>query len=149
MRQNELLVVDIKCGKIASRIALTNPRGLGFDAQGRLHALSGRQLVRFASLSAKPETIIASGLGDPRHLTVDAKGNVLITDRGASHQVKRFSLAGKMIDTIGKPGVPSVGPYAPLHLNAPSGVAIDSQGRVWVAEADNYPRRVSLWSAKG
>ena len=105
--------------------------------------------MRFASLSAKPETIIASGLEDPRHLTVDAKGNVLITDRGASHQVKRFSSAGKLIDTIGRPGVPAVGPYDPLHLNTPSGVAVDSQGRVWVAEADNYPRRVSLWSAKG
>ncbi len=149
VRQNELLVVEIKTGKIASRIALENPRGLGFDAEGRLLALSGRKLVRFASLSVKPETVIASGLDDPRHVTVELDGNILIADRGASHQVKRFSPAGKLIDTFGKPGALAVGPYDPLHLNSPNGIAVDSQGRAWVAEADNYPRRVSLWSAKG
>ncbi len=78
--------------------------------------------MRFASLSSKPETIIASGLEDPRHLAVDASGNLLITDRGASHQVKKFSSAGKLIGSIGKPGEPSTGPYDPLHLNNPNGV---------------------------
>ncbi|MHB8973979.1 MAG: NHL repeat-containing protein [Pirellulaceae bacterium] len=149
VRQNELLVVDIKNGKLASRIAVPNPRGLAFDTQGRLLALSGRTLVRFASLSSKPETLIASGLEDPRHVAIDATGNLLITDRGTSHQVKKFTAAGKFISAIGKPGAPAIGPYDPLHLNNPNGVAVDSQGRVWVAEADNYPRRVSLWSAKG
>ena len=63
-------------------------------------ALSGKQLVRFATLSAKPETIIAEGLDDPRHVAVDARDNFLITDRGDSHQVKRFSPMGKQIGTI-------------------------------------------------
>ncbi len=76
-------------------------------------------------------------------------GNFLITDRGDSHQVKIFSPAGKQIGTIGKPGVPAVGPYDPLHLNNPNGLAVDTQGRVWVAECDNYPRRVSVWTAQG
>ena len=43
---------------------------------------------------------------------------------------------------IGKPGEPAIGPYDPRHLNNPSGIAVDSQGRVWVAEADYYPLRV-------
>ena len=149
VRQNELLVVDIQGGKIASRIALPNPRGLGFDSQGRLLALSGRQLVRFAQLAARPETIVAAGLDDPRHLAVEADGNILITDRGTAHQVRRFSPAGKLIGSIGKPGVPAAGPYDPLRLNNPNGIAVDSRGRVWIAEADNYPRRVSLWSPSG
>jgi hypothetical protein len=149
VRQDALLVVDVAGGKIASRIVLPNPRGLAFDAQGRLLALSGRQLVRFASLSSRPETIIANGLEDPRHVGVDATGRLLIIDRGTAHQVKIFSPAGEAIGTIGKPGVPAVGPYEPLHLNNPNGLAVDSQGRVWVAEADNHPRRVSVWSAAG
>ena len=148
-RQDELLVVDIKTGKTTAHIALPNPRGLRFDAQGRLLALSGKQLVRFATLTAKPETVIASGLDDPRHVASDASGSFFITDRGAAHQVKVFSSAGKLTGTIGKPGVPSAGAYEPLHLNNPNGLAVDSQGRVWVAESDNYPRRVSVWSVKG
>lgn len=57
VRQNELLAVEIASGKITAHLALPNPRGLGFDAQGCLLAISGRQVVRFAELSAKPETI--------------------------------------------------------------------------------------------
>ena len=149
VRQNELLVIDIKTGKIESRIALPNPRGLAFDATGRLLALSGKQLVRFAKLTAKPEVMVAAGLEDPRHVALDDKGSLFISDRGDAHQVKVFSTAGKSLGAIGKPGKPVVGPYEPLHINNPNGVAIDSQGRVWVAESDNFPRRVSLWSAKG
>lgn len=149
VRQNELLVVDIRGGKVSSRISLDNPRGLAFDAQGRLLAISDKQLVRFATLSAQPETIVASGLEDPRQVAVDDKGNFLITDRGSSHQLKKFSTNGETVGVVGKPGEPSIGKYDPLHMNNPNGLAVDSQGRLWVAEADNFPRRVSLWSADG
>jgi hypothetical protein len=53
------------------------------------------------------------------------------------------------VRAVGKPGAPAVGPYDPLHNNSPNGLALDSQGRLWLAEADNQPRRVSVWSAKG
>jgi hypothetical protein len=149
VRQNELLIVDAKEGKIASRIPLDNPRGLAFDAQGRLLALSGTKLVRFATFSAKPDTLISKGLEDPRQLAIDATGRFFITDRGNSHQVKIFSPAGRLTDTIGKSGKPAIGPYEPLHLNEPNGLALDSQGRAWVAENSNHPRRVSVWTAEG
>ncbi len=48
------------------------------------------QLVRFATLSSRTETIVAKGLEDP-HVAVDAQGNFLITDWGNSHQVSVFS----------------------------------------------------------
>jgi hypothetical protein len=149
VRQNQLVVVDARLGTIRSRIEIDNPRGLTFDAEGKLLILSGHSLVRLTSLDAKPQTLIDTGLEDPRHITVDATGNLFITDRGNSHQVKIFSADGKFLRAIGKAGAPSVGPYDPLHLNNPNGLAIDSQGRIWVAEADNAPRRVSVWSADG
>jgi len=149
VRQNELLVVDIREGEIASRIGLANPRGMAFDSKGRLLALSGKQLVRFDTLSTKPKTVISRGLQDPRHVAADGRGNTLISDRGDSHQVKVFSSGGKLLGAIGKPGAPAVGPYDPLHMNNPSGLAVDTQGRLWVAEASNHPRRVSVWTAEG
>ena len=149
VRQNELLVVDIKECKIASRIGFADPRGLSFDNKGRLLALSGNQLVRFDTLSGKGKTVVSRGLQDPRHVAVDAKGNFLISDRGNSHQVKMFSPAGRLLGAIGKPGRPTVGPYDPLHMNNPSGLAVDTQGLIWVAEASNHPRRVSVWTAEG
>ncbi len=152
VRQNELIFVDAKAGTITGRAAVENPRGVAFDAQGRLLVLSGKRLLRFAAAKTelgKAETLIASGLEDPRHVITDAAGNFYISDRGASHQVKVFSTAGKPLRVIGKPGAPAVGPYDPLHLNNPNGLALDSQGRLWIAEADNAPRRVSVWSPKG
>lgn len=151
VRQNELRFVDANAGKIVGQLALENPRGIAFDAQGRMLVLSGKKLLRFASWDAtKSEPVIASGLDDPRHVALDAAGNFLIADRGASHQVKVFSPKGKLLRAIGKPGAPSAGAYDEHHLNNPNGLAVDSQGRVWVAEADNFPRRVSVWSsAKG
>ncbi len=152
VRQNELFFVDAKAGTMSGRAPVDDPRGVAFDAQGRLLVLSGTKLLRFAAAKpelGKAETIIASGLEDPRHVATDAAGNFSISDRGASHQVKVFSPAGKLLRAIGKPGAPAVGLYDPLHLNNPNGLALDSQGRLWVAEADNAPRRVSVWSPKG
>jgi streptogramin lyase len=129
-----------------------NPRGVAFDSQGRLLVLSGKQLLRFAKAKCalgKPDIVIANGLEDPRHVITDPAGNFYISDRGAAHQVKVFSPTGKLARVIGKPGAPGVGPYDPLHLNNPNGLAFDSQGRLWIAEADNAPRRVSVWSSKG
>jgi hypothetical protein len=149
VRQNELLIVDAKHQSIAAHLPLADPRGMAFDSQGRLLALSGKKLVRFATLSAQPETVIDAGLEDPRQLALDRDGNLLITDRGTSHQVKKFSADGQPQGTIGIAGPPAAGPYIPQHMNNPSGVAVDWQNRVWVAEADNSPRRVSLWSSAG
>lgn len=155
LRQNELLFVDVKAGKIVGRAPVENPRGLTFDAQGRLLVLSKSQLLRYPALHAADpaklgasEVLLAKGLDDPRHVSVDAAGNIYLSNRGASHQVRVFSPAGELLRTVGHPGAPAVGNYDAEHLNNPNGLAVDSQGRLWVAEADNQPRRVSVWNAK-
>ena len=156
IRQNELFFVDAKAGKMLGRASVENPRGVAFDAQGRLLVISGTKVLRHPALSAsepqklgKPETVIEAKLEDPRHVTVDGTGNFLVTDRGKSHQVKVFSPRGKLLSTIGKAGEPKVGKYDPNHINNPNGLALDSQGRIWLTEADDFPRRVSVWNPKG
>ncbi|WP_404308636.1 NHL repeat-containing protein [Neorhodopirellula lusitana] len=147
IRQNELIFVDVKSGQITGRLSVNNPRGVTFDANGRMLVLSGNQLIAYASSSAThADTIIADGLEDPRHITIDESGLLYISNRGDSHQVKVYTPKGKQVRVIGKPGAPDVGDYDPLHINNPNGVAVDSKGHVWVAENDNYPRRVSVWN---
>ena len=150
---------------------LADPRGVAFDAEGRLLALSGARLLRFelpaslrsAQADAKPpkdpagaalslpapEVLVGQGLDDPQQLTLDSGGDLYVSDRGGSHQVKVFRAAGKPLRQIGQAGGPRVGPYDPRRMNNPNGLTIDSQGRLWVTETDNSPKRVSLWTRAG
>ena len=65
--------------------------------------------------SAKPlplpaEPLISTNLEDPHGLTLDAQGNIFISDHGASQQVKVFTAGGKPTRVIGRAGPPKAGP---------------------------------------
>jgi hypothetical protein len=154
----QLLFVDALHNRLRGSLALSDPRGLAFDAQGRLLALSGTKLLRFtlpetpdaaALLLLVPKTLIASGLQDPQGITEDSQGNVYISDRGSSHQVKVFSPEGRFLRAIGHPGPPQTGAYDALHMNNPLGITIDASQQLWVAENDFQPKRVSVWTRDG
>ncbi|HEY1784283.1 MAG TPA: hypothetical protein VGG30_01995, partial [Pirellulales bacterium] len=149
VRQNELLFVDARSKDVVRKVPVDNPRGVAFDSEGRLLVLSGTKLLRFASPDGLASEVIRGNLEDQRQVTLDAAGNFFVSDRGQSHQVKVFSPAGKLLRTIGKAGEPATGDYDPLHMNSPNGLGIDSQGCLWVAEADFHPKRVSLWTPEG
>ena len=94
------------------------------------------------------ETIVATGLEDPQQIVLDARGFCYITDRGASNQVKVFSPSGKLLRVIGKPGKPAQGLYDAAHMNDPAGLTLDDRGRLWVAENNYQPKRVSVWDSR-
>jgi hypothetical protein len=131
---------------------IADPRGLAYDSEGRLLVLSGGRLLRLPSPSktgGQPETLIESGLEDPSQLTLDRAENIYISDHGNSHQVKVFDPSGKFLRAIGLAGAPKAGPYDPLHMNNPFGMAIDDRDQLWVAENDYLPKRVSVWTLDG
>ena len=41
------------------------------------------------------------------------------------------------------------GRYDPLHMNRPCGITVDPRGRLWVAEEDERPKRLSVWNSDG
>lgn len=138
--------------KVVKSMPLADPRGLAFDMNGKLLALSGKQLVRMdvkyvdntVTVSA-PTRVVTTGLDDPHGIALDPSGNIYVSDWGQSHQVKVFAPDGKPLRVIGHPGAPTTGTYDPGHMNHPAGITIDSQGRLWVAENDKMPKRVSVW----
>ena len=154
---NQLFFADSTSGKTLGLVPVEDPRGLAFDAKGNLLVISGKRLLCFASpIDAsqhlrlpQPQVLISSSLEDPVGLTLDADGNLYISDRGSSHQIKVYSPGGKLLHSIGHPGPPKVGPYDPLHMNNPRGLAIDSSRHLWVAEEDFQPKRVSVWTLDG
>ena len=89
-----------------------------FDASGEHRANFGAGMFNF-----------------PHGLYVDAAGNVWVTDgRGAGgigHTVIKFSPEGKVLMTLGKPGVAG---DAPDMLNSPSDVVVAPNGDIFVAD---------------
>jgi len=94
-------------------------------------------------------------------LTVDRQGNIWVTDQGKDgkgQQVFKFSPAGKILMTLGKPGVAGDGPDT---FNMPSAVAVASNGDVFVADGhggnsnarivkfSNDGRFIKAWGKKG
>ena len=173
---NQLVFVNSRNTNIIAQTGVSNPRGLAFDQKGFLYVLSGATLLRYDFRGMKLDSgthhillpqaerfgVPPSGgspvktsqagtpnLEDPRQLAFDTHGNLYITDQGASHQVKVFSPTGQFLRAIGKPGAPKAGAYDPLHMNNPDGLTVDSLNRLWVAENDFQPKRVSVWTLDG
>ncbi|MCL1920876.1 MAG: hypothetical protein FWG50_07330 [Kiritimatiellaeota bacterium] len=145
---NAVWIVDAATGKVENDIRLPAPTGVAYAPDGQLYALSLGNVVKVVP-GGKNISVITDGLEAPVSLTIDAKGNFYVSDHGNSHQVKVFSPDGKLTRAIGNPGKPQAGQYDPFHINSPWEVAVDNDGRVWVAENDYLPKRVSLWSADG
>jgi DNA-binding beta-propeller fold protein YncE len=93
----------------------------------------------------------------PHGIDVDPDGNVWVTDAVAAartptgtrgHQVIKFSADGKVLMTLGTPGVPGDGPN---NFNAPSDVVVGDNGDVFVADghADDTNNRIVKFSSDG
>jgi hypothetical protein len=92
--------------------------------------------------------VIGQGLVDPQHLTVTSDRTLHVGDWGNINQVKAFSPGGKLLRAIGRPGGIQLGHYDEQRMHRPKGIAVDEKTvRLWVAEADWMPKRVSLWNA--
>lgn len=111
------------------------PPILKFDASGKLVKAFGEGLLLF-----------------PHGLYVDRAGNVWVTDGlgkdGKGHQVFKFSPEGKVLMTLGKPGVAGSGRD---EFNAPSAVLVAPNGDIFVADGHgrNTNARIVKFSKDG
>jgi DNA-binding beta-propeller fold protein YncE len=94
------------------------PSILHFDPAGKLLASFGAGMFVF-----------------PHGIAVDPDGNVWVADadgkNGKGQVVVKFSPAGKVLLTLGKPGMPG---DAPGYFNRPTGVAIARNGDIFVSD---------------
>lgn len=147
---NEVRWFDKKTMKLLRKVGLSDPRGLCYQPDGTLVVLMKDGCFR--RFAAEGPVLIGVGVskpGDFTDITADAQGNLYVSDR-ADQQIKVLGPMGNSIRTIGaKGGRPNPGTWQANALYQPAGLAIDSRGRLWVAEEDMWPKRVSVWNPDG
>jgi NHL repeat len=83
----------------------------------------------------------AASFAQPSGVGVDASGNVYVADQ-VNHAIRKISPAG-LVSTLagrGKPGFVD-GSGAAASFNNPSGIAVDSNGNLYVADTTNHAIR--------
>jgi streptogramin lyase len=85
-----------------------------------------------------PGRATKSALAGPTGIALDAHGDLFIADH-ANNMVEEVTAAGKLsvVAGTGKAGLPAPGPATKSALNAPSGVAVDAHGDLFIADSNN------------
>jgi streptogramin lyase len=120
--------------------------GIAVDANGNVCVTAGQRVLKIDSQGAV--TTLARGLAAPRGLAVGADGAVYVAAAGGNRIRK---IAGGRITTVAGTGAAGSagdgGPATSAELSAPSGVAVDAHGNLYVADTGNgRVRRVEAGS---
>jgi sugar lactone lactonase YvrE len=144
-------------GSAASAL-LNNPAGVAVDSAGNIYiADQSNHRIRKVTPDGIISTIAGTGIagfsGDggpavsaqinnPVHLALDAAGNLYIADY-YNNRIRKVDTAGTMTTIAGSSTSPAGGfsgdggPAIQAQLTTPAGVAVDSAGNIYIADAGN------------
>jgi DNA-binding beta-propeller fold protein YncE len=143
-------------GADATQAPLVDPRAVAVDGKGNIYVLErGGHALRVVNGDGKIRTVAGTGkqgfAGDggdalkalfngPKHLCLDADGNVLIADT-ENHVIRKYLPADGTIVRVagsGKRGKGGVGgPAAEVELDQPHGVYAHPAGATYIADSTN------------
>lgn len=78
---------------------------------------------------------------DPYGVAVDAQGNIYVADGGDGNRIRRIAPGGAVTTIAGGAEGYADGAGAQARFNTPSGLAIDKQGNLYVADTGNHAIR--------
>jgi len=155
---NSLVLFNKKTGQVLTTLTLPGAAGKGQPQlggiavrnAGEVYAILGGKVVIVALKNGTVRDFAVKHLDSPQSLAVDAQGKLYVANSGTLQNVSIFSPAGNYLKSIGKSGGRPIlgkwdgarGVYNPMDL------AVDGQGRLWVAEQDWNPKRISVWNTK-
>ncbi|MFW6162638.1 MAG: FlgD immunoglobulin-like domain containing protein, partial [Planctomycetota bacterium] len=143
--EDRVAAFNWRTGKKLRDYAILRPAGLAAEKDGSVLVVSDDKLLRLDPASGKAAPVVV-GLSGPWDVATGPEDRLYVTDCGEAMQVKVFDPQGKPLRTMGKAGGrPWVGRFEAQGLLKPSGITVDADGKVWVCEHDNSPRRITVW----
>jgi streptogramin lyase len=128
----------------ANAAQLNSPQAITIGSDGTLYiADTGNNVVRALSTTGIITTF-ATGFDTPNAIAIDATGALLITD-SANHRIRRISQQGTATTIAGNRTQGFAGDNAlatAAELDTPSGIAVATDGRIFIADTHNHRIRV-------
>lgn len=136
---------------VGTAASLYSPVGIAVDPLGNLYVgEQGSHIVRKIAFDGTTSKLAGSGAAGytegtgasavfnrPNGIALDAAGNVYVADR-SNHSIRKITPAG-VVSTLAGSGAAGFaeGQGALASFNEPAGIAVDSQGNVYVGDYQN------------
>ena len=151
-KHDTVLVLDGKTGQLLKKLTVPAPVDIevvGGMSPSRVFIISGWKSV----LAVNPETGEAKpfieNLQGANTIALDAKGNVYVAIGDPDNQVLVHGPDGKLLKAIGRKGGRALlGKWQPDGLRFVKALTVDAKGQLWAMEADDKPKRVSVWNTE-
>jgi len=147
-RRNLVALYDARQGTVKKTWDVPAPGRLAARADGSALVISGNQVLA-VSPDGKASPLIADQLDAPSSIALDSQGGIYVANCAKLQNVSVFSADGKYQRSIGKTGGrPARGKFDKQGMFQPGGIDVDKQGKLWVAEILDSPKRISVWDTK-
>ena len=143
--EHQVVVLDGASGSLKNRWPLPLAAAIRLLDAKTAYVICGDE-VRSVDLGTGASKPFITGLHNPRSLSIDGQGRVLVSLGEPDNQVAVFGADGKEIARVGEKGGRQIGSWQPNRMLMPTGLAVDAKGKLWVMEHDAHPKRVSVWA---
>ena len=142
-------VLDGATGAIQKLIDLEKPGFIRAVNDKLVYVVQDRRNVVTLNPQSGAVKTVLEGLDGVGGVTPDEQGRLYVSVQGKVQRVQVFTADGKPAGSIGrKGGRPALGAWVQDGVLNPAGLVVDKEGKLWVAEANETPKRFSVWQAR-
>jgi hypothetical protein len=159
---NIILALDGKSGAVLQSFTIPRPvmmaplgegilavaSGGGYDKTDK-PLVAGDAVYLLDTKTGKSTHLNTPGLTGVLGVAADGKGRLYVGCGEPRNQVLVLDRDGKLLRTIGRDGGRALlGPWQSDGMRFLSAMAVDGEGKLWVTESDDWPRRFSAWNTE-